>query len=126
MTSQQLDALTKAAQDWSGNAVPYLSGGASKDGADCSGSVSAIYAQAAMPIGRMTSGGFANSPLFAPVDGAPAKGDVGWFPGHVVIYAGDLGGGRDVWSASHTGGPVFGPMRSSWFGTAKWYRYTGP
>jgi len=32
----------------------------------------------------------------------------------------------DVWSASHTGGPAFGPANSAWYGTPVWYRYVGP
>ncbi len=126
MTPEQQKAVAAAAQDWSASLVPYVYGGATKAGADCSGSVSAIFAQAGIDIGRMTSGGFSKSSLFQAVVGAPQPGDVGWFPGHVVIYGEHTGPGSDVWSASHTGGPVFGPGSSRWYGTAKWYRYVGP
>ncbi len=126
MTPEQQNAVATAAQDWSASQVPYVYGGATKAGADCSGSVSAIYAQAGMPIGRMTSGAFATSSLFQPVVGAPQLGDVGSFPGHVVIYGVNTGPGMDVWSASQTGGPVFGPSSSRWYGTARWFRYVGP
>ena len=126
MKDGQVAALVQAAQEWSAAGVPYVYGGTTKAGADCSGSVSAIYAQAGMPLGRMSSGDFARSNLFARTVGAPQIGDVGWFPGHVVIYGGNTGPGMDVWSASHTGGPVFGPARSSWYGTPTWYHYVGP
>jgi len=60
------------------------------------------------------------------VTGNPEVGDVGWYPGHVAIYGGVTGpGGDDVWSAFHTGGPVYGPANSKWFGTVTWYRYIG-
>lgn len=125
LTPAQQSAVTTAAQNWSNSNVPYKYGGNTKKGADCSGSVSSIYNQAGIDIGRLTSQGFKQSPLFSPVQGSPQVGDVGVYPGHVVIYGGDNAGsdGSDVWSASHTGGPVFGPANSSWYGTPKWYRY---
>jgi RHS repeat-associated protein len=127
LTLAQQAAVQAAAQDWSQSNVPYVYGGASKAGADCSGSVSGIYAQAGVDIGRMSSGGFKNSPLFSPVQGPPQLGDVGVYPGHVDIYGGNATGvpGDNVWSASHTGGPVFGPAQSGWYGTPTWYRYNG-
>jgi len=126
MTPQQQEAIINAANDWVAAKVPYVYGGDSKTGADCSGSVSAIFAQAGMNIGRLTSGQFAISKLFTRVTGAPAVGDVGVFPGHVAIYSGLQGANNNVWSAFHTGGPVFGPGNSGWFGTPVWYRYVGP
>jgi cell wall-associated NlpC family hydrolase len=126
MTDAQKAALAAAARDWSGANVPYVYGGTSRQGADCSGSVSAIFAAAGMPIGHMSSSGFAASGLFARSVGAPQIGDVGWYPGHVVIFGGNTAPGMDVWSASHTGGPVFGPAKSSWYGTPIWYHYVGP
>jgi cell wall-associated NlpC family hydrolase len=128
LTPAQQAAVVAAAQDWSQAGVKYVFGGASKTGADCSGSVSGIYKQAGIDIGRMTSGAFKNSPLFTPVQGPPQVGDVGVYPGHVDIYGGADTGvpGDDVWSASHTGGPVFGPAQSGWYGTPSWYRYNGP
>lgn len=123
LTPAQQAAVQKAAQDWANSNVPYAYGGASKSGADCSGSVSSIYKQAGIDIGRLTSQGFSKSPLFSPITGAPQLGDVGVYPGHVDIYGGNTGSGKDVWSASHTGGPVFGPANSSWYGMPTWYRY---
>jgi cell wall-associated NlpC family hydrolase len=126
MTPKQQEAIVKAANNWVASKVPYVFGGDTKSGADCSGSVSAIYAQAGINIGRMSSGGFAISKLFRKVTGAPEVGDVGWFPGHVAIYSGNTIAKNNVWSVFHTGGPVFGPANSAWFGTPTWYRYIGP
>ena len=127
MTPEQQQAVAAAARDWSASHVPYVYGGSTKAGADCSGSVSGIFAQAGINVGRLNSGDFRRSPAFVPVTGAPPLGDVGWYPGHVVIYGGDQAGpGNDVWSASHTGGPVFGAAKSSWYGRPTWYHYAGP
>ena len=124
LTAAQQALIRAAIQDWSQSQVPYVYGGSSKEGADCSGSVSAIYKQSGVDIGKLSSKGFKASPLFSPVTGSPQVGDVGVYPGHVVIYGGDTGTqGRDVWSASHTGGPDFGPANSSWYGKPAWYRY---
>ncbi len=127
LTPAQQAAVVSAAQDWAGSNVPYLYGGASKSGADCSGSVSSIYDQAGINIGRLGSGQFATSGQFSPVPpGSPLQpGDVGVYPGHVDLYGGSTGPGDNVWSAFHTGGPAFGPANSSWFGTPTWYRYNG-
>lgn len=125
LTPVQQAAVTAAAEDWSNSNVPYVFGGATKQGADCSGAVSGIYNQAGINIGRLTSQQFKNSPLFSPVADAPQVGDIGVYPGHVDLYGGATGPGKDVWSASHTGGPVFGPAVSSWYGTPTWYRYNG-
>ena len=126
MTPEQRQALVAAAQAWSAARVPYVSGGMTRAGADCSGSVSAIYAEAGMPIGHLFSGDFRRDARFRQVAGPPEVGDVGWYPGHVVIFGGETGPNKDVWSASHTGGPVFGPGLSRWYGSPTWYRYVGP
>lgn len=128
LTPAQQAAVQAAAQDWADSNVPYKYGGSSKKGADCSGSVSSIYKQAGIDIGRLASQGFKNTSLFSPAQGAPQVGDVGVYKGHVVIYGGNTDPddtSMNVWSASHTGGPVFGPANSSWFGKPAWYRYNG-
>lgn len=126
LTSAQQAAIAAAAKSWFG--TPYLYGGCTREGADCSGSVWAIYNLAGirLPPQFHSSSAYANSPLFVKVTGPLQIGDVGHYPGHVVIYGGTTGPGKDVWSAFHTGGPVYGPAASSWFGTPTWYRYVGP
>lgn len=126
LTPEQQFGIVDAAIDWTNSNVPYLYGGTTKEGADCSGSVSSIYKQTGVDIGRLNSKVFAKSPLFSPVKDAPQVGDVGVYSGHVVIYAGDIAPQRDVWSASRTGGPAYGTANSSWYGKPTWYRYTGP
>ena len=109
LTTEQQNAIQSAAEDWSKSNVPYRSGGTTKTGADCSGAISSIYKQAGVDIGRLTSGQFTHDPRFIPVNGEPTLGDIGHYTKHVVLYGGSATGvkGRDVWSASHTGGPVF-------------------
>jgi cell wall-associated NlpC family hydrolase len=126
LTPAQQDEVRAAAIDWAKSGVPYVMGGANKKGADCSGSVSSIYAQAGINIGRLSSGQFKKSP-FALATGDHQVGDIAVYPGHVAVYGGETGvSGRDIFSASHTGGPVFGPANSSWYGNPTWYRYEGP
>lgn len=131
LTQSQQNAIAAAAKSWIG--TPYLLGGCSRIGADCSGSIIAIYAMAGIKLpGRFTSSDFKHSPLFQRVTGNPEVGDVGWYPGHVVLFGGALVGGTcggvpcNVWSATHTGGNPFEPANSAWFGTPVWYRYVGP
>jgi RHS repeat-associated protein len=127
LTSAQQDAVRSAILDWTNAGVPYVFGGADKKGADCSGSISGVYKQSGINIGRMTSGQFKSSPLFGIAEGDRQIGDIAVFSGHVSIYGGETGAsGRDIFGASRTGGPVFGPSNSSWFGSPTWVRYQGP
>jgi len=125
LTPAQQAAVKAAALDWVKARVPYVYGGATKLGADCSGSISGVFRQAGIDIGRLSSQAF-RSGLFSPAVGPHQIGDIAVYDGHVAIYGGDTGVGKDVWSASHTGGPPFGPANSSWYGTPTWYRYNGP
>lgn len=126
LTPAQQVMVRDAALDWAYAKVPYVYGGESKDGADCSGSIFGIYQQAGINIGRMSSRQFENSKLFKLAEGERQIGDIAIFPGHISIYAGATGvSGRDIFSAFRTGGPVFGPANSSWFGSPIWYRYKG-
>ena len=121
----QKAAIVAAAWDWVESRVPYVWGGDTKKGADCSGAVSGIYKQAGIDIGRITSQSILHDPLFSPVTGAPQIGDIGVYPRHVDLYGGDIGPNLNVWSATHTGGNPFEPANSDWFGTPVWYRYNG-
>ena len=125
LTPSQKAAITAAAQDWVNSGVPYLWGGSTKKGADCSGAVSGIYSQAGVDIGRITSGTITNDPLFSLATGAPQVGDIGVYPHHVDLYGGATGPNLNVWSATHTGGNPFEPANSLWFGAPTWYRYNG-
>ena len=92
-------ATTPAAavpQSVAGNAVleiaaryvgtPYVSGGSTPAGFDCSGFVSYVYAQLGVSLPRTSSGIKAAGTVISRADAQP--GDLIWSPGHISIYAG--------------------------------------
>ena len=115
----------------------YAGGNPVKDkGADCSGSVWAIYKEAGLSYGTYQS--TATFPTLVGIDAnfvkgthffkkvdmkvdTPQVGDVGWWNGHMVIY--DLNAGKtdkqlagNVWSASSpTSSRKFGPGKIDWY-----------
>lgn len=67
--------------------VPYVYGGTTPDGFDCSGFTSYVYAQVGISLPR-TSG--AQGSVGTKVSRDQAQpGDLIWTPGHIAIYAGD-------------------------------------
>lgn len=66
--------------------VPYLSGGSTPDGFDCSGFTAYVFAQAGISLPR-TSDAQKAAGTIIPRDQAQA-GDLIWSPGHISIYAG--------------------------------------
>jgi len=66
--------------------VPYLYGGTTPDGFDCSGFTSYVFAQVGISLPR-TSSAQRNVGTVVPRDQA-RPGDLIWHPGHVSIYAG--------------------------------------
>ena len=66
--------------------VPYVWGGTTPDGFDCSGFTSYVYAQVGISLPR-TSGDQRYAGTEVPADQAQ-PGDLIWSPGHISIYAG--------------------------------------
>lgn len=66
--------------------VPYVSGGTTPDGFDCSGFVSYVYGQLGVSLPRTSAGIKAAGTVVSRADAQP--GDIIWSPGHVSIYAG--------------------------------------
>lgn len=66
--------------------VPYVSGGSSPRGFDCSGFTSYVYAQAGITLPRTSSQQRYAGTVVSRADAKP--GDLIWTPGHISIYAG--------------------------------------
>ncbi|WP_448631356.1 C40 family peptidase [Cellulomonas soli] len=100
-TTSRSEARTAVAsnpipQSVAGNAVleiaaryvgtPYVSGGSTPDGFDCSGFVSYVYAQLGIDLPHSSSAYPSIGTQVSAADALP--GDIIWSPGHVAIYAG--------------------------------------
>ncbi len=66
--------------------TPYVSGGTTPDGFDCSGFVSYVYAQLGIDLPRTSSAIKGAGTVVSAADAQP--GDLIWSPGHIAIYAG--------------------------------------
>lgn len=67
--------------------VPYVHGGSSPDGFDCSGFTQYVFAQLGISLPRTSSAQRNVGTAVSAADALP--GDLIWSPGHVGIYAGD-------------------------------------
>ncbi len=67
--------------------VPYVSGGTSPSGFDCSGFTQYVYAQVGISLPRSSSAQRYVGTVVSRADAQP--GDLIWSPGHVAIYAGN-------------------------------------
>ncbi|GAC1476217.1 MAG: hypothetical protein PVSMB8_02940 [Vulcanimicrobiaceae bacterium] len=116
-TSSIAMSLTRSAMRFIG--TPYVFGGTSPSGFDCSGYTQHVFATIGVSIPRL-----ADAQYYAgkPTDGGMVKGDLVFFqtyepgPSHVGIYLGD---GRFVHSSSH------GVMVSRLSDTYRRSRYIG-
>lgn len=89
-------AAAAVPQSVAGNAVleiaaryvgtPYVSGGTTPAGFDCSGFTSYVYAQLGITLPRTSSAQKAAGTIVSAADAQP--GDLIWSPGHISIYAG--------------------------------------
>jgi cell wall-associated NlpC family hydrolase len=66
--------------------VPYVAGGRTPEGFDCSGFVSYVYEQLGITLPRTSSAIKAAGTVVSRADALP--GDLIWSPGHISIYAG--------------------------------------
>lgn len=66
--------------------VPYVHGGASPSGFDCSGFTQYVYRQLGISLPRTSGGQKAAGTIVSRAEAKP--GDIIWSPGHVGIYAG--------------------------------------
>ncbi|MDO5025469.1 MAG: C40 family peptidase [Trueperella sp.] len=98
-------SIVATARNFTG--VPYVYGGSTPAGFDCSGFTSYVFALHGISLPRTSSG---QRGAGVPVPASEAQpGDLVWWPGHVGIYTGN---GRHIaaWQPGTTvhEGPVFG------------------
>ena len=86
--------------------VPYVSGGSTPDGFDCSGFTSYVYAQLGISLPRTSSAQRNAGQVVSRADAQP--GDLIWSPGHIGIYA----GGNQMIDAPRPGKTI--QFRSIW------------
>ncbi len=117
--------IVDESRNWKG--VEYVLGGKTKDGADCSGSTWSIYQNAGFGYKYSSTATFSGNPKFKPVpDNIPQVGDVGLYPGHVLIFDPNAGKGKNVWTAYQPGGKPYGASNTKYWeskGNVQWYRY---
>ncbi len=70
-----------------GVGVPYVYGGTSQSGWDCSGYTSWVYGKVGVDLPRTSSAQKAAGKVVSKSEAKP--GDLIWHPGHIGIYAGD-------------------------------------
>jgi peptidoglycan DL-endopeptidase CwlO len=109
-------ANNPAPQSVAGNAVleiaaryvgtPYVYGGSTPAGFDCSGFVAYVYAQLGISLPHSDTGIKASGTIISRADAQP--GDLIWSPGHISIYA----GGNDQIDSPRPGKSV--QFRSIW------------
>ncbi|MCF4122250.1 C40 family peptidase [Antribacter sp. KLBMP9083] len=95
--------------------VPYLSGGTTPDGFDCSGFTAYVYAQAGISLPRTSSAQAAGGTRVSRADAQP--GDLVYAPGHIGIYA----GGNTMIDAPRPGKTV--QFRAIWMSAPQFIRY---
>ena len=121
ITPKEGEHIVSVGKDWVKEEVPYLLGGRTKKGADCSGATSSIYKEAGFPYQHVSTREFPEE-HFRLVTGIPQIGDIVLWEGHMAIYAGD----NQVLSARREGFK-YGLYPEEWFGKEKsYYRYYRP
>jgi peptidoglycan DL-endopeptidase CwlO len=97
--------------------VPYVSGGTTPDGFDCSGFTSYVYAQLGITLSRSSADQRYAGVEVSRADAQP--GDLIWSPGHVGIYA----GGNQQIDAPRPGKTI--QFRDIWQSNPVFIRVTG-
>jgi Cell wall-associated hydrolases (invasion-associated proteins) len=82
-----VDNSSVAAAAYSLVGIPYVWGGASLAGADCSGLVVLAYAAVGIWLPHQSEAILGSGTIVSSAEAMP--GDVIWYPGHVAIYVGD-------------------------------------